>query len=143
MNTALQQESPELASQLKDLSDGSLSHVALAVAKRAIEINKIEDPFISQILESPSFGDADVRGKLDALAAKIEDPYLDAMGEDIDLETRPDLLILFQKARAVTSLYFALSENPTVDAANSIYEALHAEVAPDDIKNILESISEV
>jgi hypothetical protein len=139
MSTKLNQENPELATLLAGLDDTALQKTALRAAKAAIATTGADAPLVAQIIEQTPipFGDTEVRTQLDELADQIEGPYLDALDKGEDVENNPELMKRFQQARAITSLWFALSDNPQMDAADAMYEALHAGVKPEAIKQFL------
>jgi hypothetical protein len=141
MNSALKQSNPKTAATLSKLEVGVQRAVALSVAKLAVTMNEVHEDLVTGAFENQEFGDLRLREALQTLADKIEAPYLAALDNDVNIENDPKLLSKFKKARAVIALYFALSDKPEIDAANSIYESLHAGVTVQDVQSAIESLS--
>jgi CMP-2-keto-3-deoxyoctulosonic acid synthetase len=141
MNTALEQEYPELDRLLQGINNGLLTKIALEVARQALALNQCETDLIREQLDTPMLGDERIRDRLEELADNVEDPYLETLENDDDeSQINPAMLNLFRQARAVNALYFALSSNPALDATNAIYEAIHSGLDLQVIRNIVKSV---
>lgn len=127
---------------MAQLDDDALRRVALAAAAEAVRSVELEDPLIAEALaaaESQTFGDDALIKRLRDLADDIEDPYLSALDRDVVDEA---MLVLFRQARAVTALYLALDDDIHAQAANAVYEALHAGVEAGILRQYVADVRE-
>ena len=142
MSNALELENQELAKIFANLDNKDKLHVAIEVARHAIEFNNITDKFVQDCSTNPEYGSALKRKELQRIADEVESPYLDSLGKDKQILEGSPLLVLFRKARAINSLYFALSDAPEDDYATALYEAIHSGLTPDIVNSIIDSVSQ-
>jgi hypothetical protein len=76
---------------------------------------------------------------LQKLSEGIEDPYLDALGNDENMDTHPELLMLFKQARAIDVLVAAANADAKEAVGNAFYEAIHASISEGEIKELIAS----
>ena len=117
---------PEIAKKLKSLSSEQAAELSLNVSELALKTNGVDaDELIAK---------HDIDG-LHALSQSTENQYLDALSNDVDIDSHPELMALFFHARSLDSAAAAL-DGQNEDA---IYEALHANITPEQIEALLTS----
>lgn len=82
--------------------------------------------------------DPALRMRVTALSERFDDEYL-RLNEEGDEARKPDVLRLFAKARAISALAFALSDDPS-QFHEAIYEAMSALIDnPSDVVRAVEA----
>jgi len=135
----LSQQSPELVELLQSLDETTTKTIAVAVSELALVINHIHDAWVDEVIEDIKSGDKTDEQQIAALqmlSATTEEPYLQAIGNDIDVSGNTELMAQFHQARAIDALIAASSS----DLDDTIYESMAAGVTPEQIKEIIVSI---
>ena len=133
---SLERTHPDIAKLIEELDAAGLQKAALQISKQALALNHVHRVEVDELIERAKSGglSGSDLAQLTSLAASTEKSYLEAQGRDKDIESNPELVAGFKEARALNSLA-AANNNPT----DSIYEALHAGVSKESIKQVLES----
>jgi hypothetical protein len=121
--------SPGLARKLRRASAMKQREAAVAASEFAIIKSKLEHPLVDEARRQLRTGHIfarQERAAIDALAAQLDDEYLDSKeAAEVGAAPADDYLRAFAKARTVAALSFAGSDAPDA-AADSIYEAAAA-----------------
>lgn len=140
INNALKLKSPKLAEATAEFDETQLRELAARVAARAVSVQHLEQPEVAAglaALDAKTYGDQALISQLTELADTIEAPYVAALDRNEDVQDNPKLMAAFMQARAVASLYLALSSNIARDGGNAVYEALYAGVSEADVLALL------
>jgi hypothetical protein len=118
--------SQNLAGAYREANDDQRRRAALATCSAAIaqaELQRDEVDAALAVLRHEGTEQADMRQKLDRLAAQLDEEYF-KLSEEAETTT-PEALLTFRKARAAAALAFALSPDPG-QLHEAVYEAIVA-----------------
>jgi hypothetical protein len=118
--------SPNLAGAYREANDDQRRQAVLAacsVAATQAGLRESEVDAALAVLRHERTEQADMRHKLDCLAAQLDEDYF-KLSEEAGTTT-PEALLTFRKARAVAALAFALSPDPG-QLHEAMYEAIMA-----------------
>jgi len=135
----LSQQNPELLELVRPLDESAKNIVAVAVSELALVINHIHNAQVDEVLEDLKSGDrTDVQQitALQMLSVATEEPYLRALGDDLEVSDNAKLMAQFHQARAIDAVISASSS----DIEDAIYESIAAGVTVEQIKEIIVSI---
>jgi hypothetical protein len=116
---------PDLAEKFRKATPTQRRAATLAACALAVSQVALEGSAPARALEHMRLGgavDSELRRQLEALATELDDAYLRLEGEGGRTLTS---LRMFQKARAVSSLVFGLTDDPC-QLHEAIYEAIAA-----------------
>lgn len=127
MTWRLETIAADLVDELAHKPELRLRVAAEAVAVAALHATDIQDERIDQALaalRAGEYGDAVKRKAVKALADELDEAAWDIQ-EQVDTGDayQHEYLAAFRRARAVTSLWFALDDDPMVAAMEAAYEA--------------------
>src|SRR5215470_11304394 len=107
-----------------DAASAGLTEEPVAVALKALRASKVPGSNVRQLIEG--------------LAAKLDDKYF-RLDEDHGHDAHnPEALRMFSKARAMSALAFALTDDDT-KLHESIYEAISAMDDPTELVRLLDA----
>lgn len=122
----LESVAPHLLDALVKADAGRRRAAVLDVCSHAITINSVIDPVVVRALGDYALGlrMADgVLGKLKALQERADDQYFERADRDGADQGR-HALATFGRARALSSVLFAVGDDSVAAACESIYEAI-------------------
>ncbi len=119
--------SPELVEKLRRAPPVKQRQATLAACEFALSHANVDNPLVEEALASlrASGGlSPKQKAELEALAARLDDQYLDLheAAEDGRATTK-DYLPVFEKSLAVSALAFAGTEDPFEASTEAVYEA--------------------
>jgi hypothetical protein len=127
LNGRLRSVDLALAERLAQLTDHQLRRCAAAAARFAVAQIGLQHAAIAAALEAVDrglWGDTPVRDAVKSLADQLDVVFWD-LGDAAEAGTATGDAVThaFERARAATSMFFALDANATVAAFEAIYEA--------------------
>lgn len=128
---------PDLDEDIATADPVTLRRVTQAVSEAALRATLLEDARAEAALravESASFGDSDERQHVKELEVELDSTAWDIQDRvELGDRSQEQYLEAFRRARAASTLWFALDEDPLHAAAESTYEAISATDASDII----------
>ncbi len=127
MTWRLETIAPDLVERLEGEPEPRLRAVAEGVAAAALRATGVSDERIDRALaalRAGDYGDLEQRKAVKALADELDEAAWDVQERmDAGEGDQDEYLTAFRRARAVTSLWFALDSDPMVAAMEASYEA--------------------
>jgi hypothetical protein len=137
MSYRLETVAPDLVETLEGASEPVLRSVAHRAALLAVERTDLDDPRLERAraaLGQGRTGASQERVGLQTLVEELDQAQWDLQDAvDHGTATREQQLAAFSRARAASSLWFALDEDALVAAVEALYEA---NAAIDDIESL-------
>lgn len=142
--TRLQTCLPELARKLRQVSQAKQRAASLAACQFAVCRAGVKNSAVDETLETMRSGGTlplKKRGEIEALAAELDDKYLDLQeAAEEGRAKRGDYMRLFAQARAVSAVLLALKDDPFEAAAEAIYEAVESIDEPDELLSMIDAV---
>ncbi len=126
MRTRLDSVSPELAERLRGTSEDALRRVAAAVGDLAVKRVSLADPRLERALSAVAGRRAggDEKVELEGLVEELDEAAWEIQARvHAGQAPEDEYLRAFRKARAASSVAFALDPDPHAAAMESVYEA--------------------
>jgi len=138
MTTRLDTVSPDLAKSFEKADPATRRQAVAAACALVTSRIGLNDADVMTAIDSLLSGnriDHTLRQKMEALSAEFDDRYL-ALADDADETSRNLALGFFSKARAISAVAFALSDNLS-ELHEALYEAISALDDPTEVISML------
>lgn len=128
---------PEFARRLQTLGAEEQRAVAVAASELALSRSGVDHPVIAAIepaLQGGAPVSSEERERIRALADQLDEIYFDLQeAAEAHGAEASDWEQAFRRARAVSSLYWALDDDPLTAASEAVYESAAAVGDPADV----------
>lgn len=140
-NSRLDSIFPKLANAFRQASVQKRRQAAFEACALAVSLVGLDEAKVKaaiDVLRSGGIPSPSMKEELETLAAHFDDQYID-LDEDGNDASKREALYLFSKARAVTALVFAVTQDPE-QLHEAVYEAISAINNPDEVVRVVEKV---
>lgn len=142
IDTRLELIAPDLARKILSSSEQSQRRVALRASIYAVDFTSLDNPIIREGLNALQLGihgDTDLLKRLEKFINELDLIQWDLQESfEAGLTEEQDYIDAFHRARAASTLYFALLSDSREAATESVYEAIAATDELVDIEDVID-----